>query len=174
MRECVILRNDKLVSLSHTTHSSSFNSQIPSPQSSSPICVRVLVRVVGTVGGLLKRSCLMSSYHRTSHSTCPWHLWQRICTWACWPLSKLYQWGCIGQDWLLKVVPTVRKLSPHWTQLSGDTQSVWKQQNTRGIGCVDVTSSQTRSVPWHHSRHWQNTDILLLKDLTTCESHHWL
>ncbi len=54
MRDCVILINDKLVSLSHTTHSSSFNPQLPSSQSSSPICVCVLVRVVGTVGTVEK------------------------------------------------------------------------------------------------------------------------
>jgi hypothetical protein len=35
--------------LSRTTHSSSFNPKT-SPQSSSPICVRVLVRVSGVVG----------------------------------------------------------------------------------------------------------------------------
>ena len=48
--------------------------------------------------------------------------------------------------------------------MSGDTYSVWKQQNARGIGYVTDTSSQTRSV--HHPRHWQSTDIRLLKDLT--------
>ena len=66
----------------------------------------------------------------------------------------------------------MRKRVPHWSHLSGDTQSVWKQQNARGIGYVAVTSSQTRSV--YHPRYWQSTDIRFLKDLTTSESHHWL
>ena len=48
MRDCVILINDRLVSL---THNSLLLIQPPtSPQSSSPICVRVLVRVLGSVG----------------------------------------------------------------------------------------------------------------------------
>ena len=52
MRDCVILINDRLVSLSHN---SLLLIQPPtSPQSSSPICVRVLVRVLGAVGTVEK------------------------------------------------------------------------------------------------------------------------
>ena len=52
MRDCVILINDRLVSLSHN---SLLLVQPPtSSQSSSPICVRVLIRVVGTVGTVEK------------------------------------------------------------------------------------------------------------------------
>ena len=47
MRDCVILINDRLVSL---THNSLLFIQPPTcPQSSSPTCVRVLVRVLGSV-----------------------------------------------------------------------------------------------------------------------------
>jgi hypothetical protein len=56
-----------------------------------------------------------------------------------------------AQDQLLKVVPSVRKLAPHWSQLSGDKQSACKQENARGIGYVPATSSQTRSV--YHARY---------------------
>jgi hypothetical protein len=52
MRDCVILINDRLVSL---THNSLLLIQPPtSPQSSSHICVRVLLRVFGSVGTVEK------------------------------------------------------------------------------------------------------------------------
>ena len=50
MRDSVILINDRLVSLSHTTHSSSLNPQLLLSLVHPSICVRVLVRVVGDVG----------------------------------------------------------------------------------------------------------------------------
>jgi hypothetical protein len=57
--------------------------------------------------------------------------------------------GKMSPNW--KLSRPLSKLVPHWSQLPGDTQSVWKQQNTRGIGYVPDTSPQTRSV--HHPRH---------------------
>ncbi len=54
----------------------------------------------------------------------------------------------------LEVVPTVRKLAPHWSQLSGDTKSVWKQQNERPRSWVEyeydvsLYSNSTQGREW--------------------------
>ena len=63
MRDCVILINDRLVSL---THNSLLLIQPPTcPQSRSPTCVRVLVRVIGAVGTVEKVFfvCRLASEH---------------------------------------------------------------------------------------------------------------
>ena len=63
MRDCVILINDRLVSL---THNSLLLIQPPTcPQSRSPTCVRVLVRVLGAVGTVEKVFfvCRLASEH---------------------------------------------------------------------------------------------------------------
>ena len=63
MRDCVILINDRLVSL---THNSLLLIQPPTcPQSRSSTCVRVLVRVFGAVGTLEKvfLVCRLASEH---------------------------------------------------------------------------------------------------------------
>ena len=64
MRDCVILINDRLVSLSHTTDSSSLNTQLgetPSPKSSSSS--RICVRVLGTV----EKVCFVCMIPPTEH-----------------------------------------------------------------------------------------------------------
>ncbi len=60
MRDCVILINDKLASLSHTTHSSSLNTQLLlSLDSSSRICVLVL--------GTVEKVCFVWMILPTEH-----------------------------------------------------------------------------------------------------------
>ena len=41
--------------------------------------------------------CLIHSCHGTSHSTtCPWYLWQGVCTWTCWPSGYYKTTKCKG------------------------------------------------------------------------------
>jgi hypothetical protein len=56
----------------------------------------------------------MSSCHGTSHRTCLWYLWQRVCTRASWPLSKHYR-NHVSEGVWVKI--NFWKLSRPWENL---------------------------------------------------------
>jgi hypothetical protein len=72
----------------------------------------------------------------------------------------------VNTDKLLKVVPPVRTLAPHWPQLPGEAQSAWKQKNAGGTGYVTVGC---HIIPNMLSTPWQTTDTRLLKVFQTLD-----
>ena len=92
MRDCVILINDRLVSL---THNSLLLIQPPTcPQSRSPTCVRVLVRVFGTVGTVEK---VLGTDKTLTFSF--WKIWpppNLITDWI--NLSRFRRQSCLGSS----------------------------------------------------------------------------
>jgi hypothetical protein len=98
MRDCVILSLNKWQTGFSLTHNSLLVIQPPtSPHSSSPIYVRVLVRVVGTVW-TVEKVFFVCRVLATEHLIVLVHdIFDReFCTQACWPLSKPCQRGSLG------------------------------------------------------------------------------
>ena len=88
--------------------------------------------------------CLIDSCHGISHSTSPWYRGGRGCTQTCWPFNDRYHDRVSEGVWVNINVwklsrPWENVLHIMWPQLSGDTQSDWKQKK-RGV---------------QHTRRWQ-------------------